>query len=212
MNKVRLAGTFKTNPVQMDKKQYYVCTVGISRLSGIEDTINIRMGKNTYDRLNEELKGSFIGEKFDLYGYLESERVSIEGSDKASLKVFVWVKYIYTEYSKIPIFGKDSEPVPEHTNIIELTATLVKKFDIRTTTYGRKVRDIFVIVPQDNKKYFIPCIAFESVQSKFDDIELHSTIHITGRLQSRNYVKNDVTNTVYELAIGTVELEQSKPQ
>lgn len=87
-------------------------------------------------------------------------------------------------------------------NKITLDGFLCKKPIYRMTPLGRKICDIYLAVNRSNgKNDYIPCIAWGKVAEKLSELTVGEAVKVVGRLQSREYLKNEEVRTAYEVSI-----------
>ena len=96
-------------------------------------------------------------------------------------------------------------------NEVELTGTLCKAPVCRQTPLGRQICDGMLAV---NRPYhradYIPCIFWGQMAKLLGTCDVGSVIHLTGRLQSREYIKvteqSSQTRTAYEVSAMSAEI------
>lgn len=74
-------------------------------------------------------------------------------------------------------------------NEIQLQGFICKQPNYRTTPAGKEITDILLAVPRSNvtdRSDYLPCIAWGD---NFSDLEIGTEISISGRVQSREYVR-----------------------
>ena len=99
----------------------------------------------------------------------------------------------------------------EPQNDAELTGVICKEPVYRRTPLGREICDIMLAV---NRPYhradYIPCIFWGRTASMAASCEVGDTLHLNGRLQSRNYIKmledGSENRTAYEVSVMTAEI------
>lgn len=90
-------------------------------------------------------------------------------------------------------------------NEIEFTGTLVKKSELRQTPLGRTIIEFVVAINCGIESYYPSVIAWENTAERMQDVPVGTRLHIQGRFQSREYVKelpegNEV-RTAYEISV-----------
>ena len=93
----------------------------------------------------------------------------------------------------------------------ELTGVVCKEPVYRRTPLGREICDVMLAV---NRPYhradYIPCIFWGRTASEIAACSVGSAIGLTGRLQSREYVKmlesGSENRTAYEVSVMTAEI------
>lgn len=103
------------------------------------------------------------------------------------------------------------EPTEEPSdNTITLTGYLCKSPNYRTTPAGRQITDLLLAVNrEDYKSDYIPCIAWGKNAQKATQYKIGDKITITGRIQSRQYLKNDTTQTTIEISVTKLSLDKT---
>lgn len=99
----------------------------------------------------------------------------------------------------------------EPDNQVELTGTICKEPVYRQTPLGREICDVMLAV---NRPYhradYIPCIFWGRTAEQVSCCGVGTMLHLTGRLQSRTYLKlleTDMeTRTAYEVSAMTAEI------
>ena len=193
-NRVILCGTPLSSPVFSHASRlepFYTFPLEVARLSGTVDTINVLLR----EELLPELKPSRAG-LIRIAGEVRSfNNHSGEGSKLV-----------------ISVFARELSPpeTPVWVNEVELTGTLCKSPNRRTTPMGREICDLMLAV---NRRYgradYLPCIAWGSLAQRCAELGVGDGIRIEGRLQSRGYTKvvNGVSQprTAYEVSIMRME-------
>ena len=138
------------------------------------------------------LEGKTVG----ICGEIRTRNVDVSG--KSRLEIYVFVKETGTCGEK-------------DTNYAELQGFICKKPNLRETPLGRTICDVFMAINRPSgKSDYIPCIFWGRQALRVAEMEVGKEISITGRLQSREYVKQNLfgeceTKTAYELSV--VELK-----
>ena len=97
-----------------------------------------------------------------------------------------------------------------HVNSVTLTGCICRETVFRTTPFGREITDMLIAVNRDYKKAaYIPCIAWGGAAHAAKELCIGARVRIEGRLQSRQYTKNEngimLEKTAYELTIARLE-------
>lgn len=95
-------------------------------------------------------------------------------------------------------------------NRVELTGTLCKAPTHRVTPMGREICDLMVAV---NRRYgrsdYLPCIVWGQNARRTAEWEVGQQLTLSGRIQSRDYIKvtedGSVTRTAYEISVSEIE-------
>ncbi len=115
----------------------------------------------------------------------------------------------------ITLFARYIEDAPEGAppeNEVTLVGTLCKRAMFRTTPFMREIADILLAV---NRAYgrsdYIPCIAWGREAHMAAELNPGTRVRLTGRLQSREYVKRhpdgtEEKRTAYEVSCRALEI------
>ena len=89
----------------------------------------------------------------------------------------------------------------------------------RKTPLGREIADLLLAVNRKfGKSDYIPCITWSRNARFVNELPVGSNIQVSGRLQSRKYIKRtedgtEVTKTAYEVSINRIRLiEKASPK
>lgn len=162
---------------------FYTFKLKITRNSEVNDIIPIHMaGKSDLK------KGDFI----TVYGTYRS--YNKQEDSKSHLILYVLLNK----------YEKSSEN--EYDNNISLEGIICKKPIYRQTPFGREITDVLLAV---NRKYnrsdYIPAIFWGKAACSIKDLEVGQKVWITGRIQSRTYIKNGESKVAYEISVRTFE-------
>ena len=173
------------------QERFYTFPMEVERLSGNVDRLNVI--------LREELVGDFAPSRAGLLR-IEGELRSFNNRSGEGSRLV------------ITVFARElSQPdIPEWINEVELTGTLCKAPNHRITPMGREICDLMVAV---NRHYgrsdYLPCITWGQNARIAALWEVGQRVHILGRIQSREYVKNlpdgAVTKTAFEVSATHIE-------
>lgn len=197
MNQVILCGTAENTPVLSHTnygRNFYRFTLSVARLSGTYDHIPVLAPQTLCADVH-------AGDEISVSGEVRSfnDREAVHNR----LKINVWAQSIlpWTQ---------------EHRNIVTLQGKLCKPAIYRRTPFGREIADMMLCVqrqypsPTLNRFDYLPCIAWGSVARLCAELAEWTQIELTGRIQSRAYVKllDGVPNdrTAYEISIASVRL------
>lgn len=183
-NIVMLRGVLSEGPKfshESKNERFYQFSLEVSRLSGTTDTVHIIARDQLLDALVPE-----GGSKLCVRGELRS----------FNNKSGVGPKLIITVFARELWFDDE-----EDENIVELTGTLCKAPNFRTTPMGREICDLMIAV---NRRYgrsdYLPCIAWGARAREAALWSVGTPVSLTGRFQSRNYTKLSDTGTVEKTA------------
>ena len=187
-NSVVLAGVLGGRPEFSHAgkgENYYVFPLEVERLSGNVDTLNILV-KEDLLRETEVCTGDKV--------YVSGEVRSYNNRSGVGNKLVISVL-------ARDIFITDCEDE----NRVTVFGTVCKVPNFRRTPMGRQICDLMVAV---NRHYgrsdYLPCIVWGSLAERAALLETGDEIEITGRLQSRKYIKNQdgaaIEKTAYEIS------------
>lgn len=169
---------------------FYTFPMIVQRLSGAEDTINIIVREAVMDKniVSE-------GKRIKVTGELRSFNNKSGRGNKLVITVFA---------RHIEPTGEDDK------NTVELAGTICKEPTLRITPMGREICDVMLAV---NRKYgrsdYLPCITWGRTARKVSQWPVGTQVELTGRLQSRNYIKTtdniSVEKTAFEVSAALIE-------
>lgn len=188
-NLVELCGTAETNAVfshESRGERFYRFPLTIHRLSGTADTLNVIVREHL-------LSSAAIapGQRLQVSGELRSFNNKHSEGSKLVITVFA--------HSLLPADGADA-------NSVALRGTLCKLPNLRTTPMGREICDFMLAV---NRHYgrsdYLPCIAWGIKAKETAQWSVGTVVSLTGRVQSRQYVKviegAAVEKTAFEVSV-----------
>lgn len=188
-NLVELCGTAEANAVfshESRGERFYRFPLTIHRLSGTADTLNVIVREHL-------LSSAAIapGQRLQVSGELRSFNNKHSEGSKLVITVFA--------HSLLPADGAD-------TNSVALRGTLCKLPNLRTTPMGREICDFMLAV---NRHYgrsdYLPCIAWGIKAKETAQWPVGTVVSLTGRVQSRQYVKviegAAVEKTAFEVSV-----------
>lgn len=82
-------------------------------------------------------------------------------------------------------------------NTIHLEGFVCKAPIYRRTPAGRHITDLLIAVNHGKESSYLPCIFWGDAS----ELDIGDMVYIDGRIQSREYLKNDIIHTVYEVSI-----------
>ncbi len=99
-----------------------------------------------------------------------------------------------------------------HDNQVQLSGIICKEPSYRRTPLGREICDIMLAV---NRPYhradYLPCILWGRAAQDAAYYPIGTPLHLTGRMQSRNYIKllgdRAEQRTAYEISVISAEIE-----
>lgn len=194
-NKVFLAGEVINAPTyshELFGEGFYEFSLKVPRLSEQCDIVPITVS----ERLLTDNDLS-VGAKIAFNGQFRSYNKMVDGRSKLMLTVFIRDFVSQT--------GEEQNP-----NIVELVGYICKPPIYRTTPFNREICDLLLAVNRAyNKSDYIPCIAWGRNARFVKNIQVGQKISVTGRIQSREYVKKiseeeTETRIAYELSINKI--------
>ena len=194
-NYTRLCGVMAGNPVFSHSSRgqdFYSFPLEVQRLSGNTDTVNIILRREQLAALEVQ----------------EAEKLCVTGE----LRTFnnrrgEGAKLIITVFAKELSFVDE-----EDANLVQLTGTICKDPNLRTTPMGRDICDLMVAV---NRRYgrsdYLPCICWGIKAREAALWPVGTVVQLEGRIQSRNYIKltddGPVEKTAFEVSITDIEAQ-----
>lgn len=193
VNTARLIGCMTGRPVFAYTSRGISCytfPLTVTRLSGTEDTVNVIC--------DEALLGAVA--------VTEQQRLAVTGELRthnnrtgvgSRLKVYVYAEAIETTDGQAE-------------NSIRLRGAICKKPVYRITPLGREICDLHAAVNRaSGQSDYIPCICWGRNALNASVMEVGTTVELTGRLQSREYIKQteagEEKRIAYELSVATIE-------
>lgn len=199
-NKLQLTGTITQEPVYSHEvfgEGFYETMITVPRLSDQTDTIPLTIS----DRLISQ-NGIEVGDKVSIVGQFRSYN-KLDG-EKSRLLLTAFVRDVVDE-SEI-----------ENPNQIDICGYICKQPVYRMTPFKREICDVLLAVNRAyNKSDYIPCILWGRNARFVQTLPIGSKISVSGRIQSRKYVKNLGDDKVeervaYEVSVSKVTLERDE--
>lgn len=174
---------------------FYMVDVLVRRLSNSQDRIPLMVSERLMDVTRD-----YTGEYIMAVGQFRSYNRHEEQKNRLILSVFV------REISFI-----EEEPDGAKTNSILLDGYICKSPVYRKTPLGREIADLLLAVNRPyGKSDYIPCICWGRNARYASAFEVGEHVQVTGRIQSREYVKKlSETETqkriAYEVSVSKLE-------
>ena len=170
-------------------ERFFIFPVETRRLSGTADTINVIARQSLLESAEIMEAG-----KIRVRGELRS--FNNKRGEGAKLVITVLAKALALE---------DGEDI----NTVELSGTLCKEPNLRVTPMGRSICDLMLAVNRRcGRSDYLPCICWGSRAREAADMHTGDHLSLTGRIQSRPYIKlidgEPVEKVAYE--VSTVSL------
>lgn len=192
-NYIRLCGAMAGRPAYSHSsrgQEFYTFPLEVLRLSGTGDVINIVARPELLDAVEPDAR----------------ERICVEGEvrtfnnrhgEGAKLVITVFARQLYLT----------DEP---DENSVTLTGTLCKEPNLRCTPMGRDICDLMLAV---NRHYgrsdYLPCICWGTTARQSAAWTVGTRVTLTGRLQSRKYIKltgeGAIEKTAYEISVTEID-------
>lgn len=190
---VRLCGSLAGRPVYSHTGRdgaYYKFPLSVRRLSGTEDVLNIVAHEELLERLEVE----------------SAPRLRVTGEVRSyNNRSGVGPRLVITVLARELTFTDD-----DFENTVTLTGTLCRAPSLRRTPMGREISDMMLAVNRGySRSDYIPCIAWGAVARRAAGWDVGAKVTVTGRLQSRAYIKIEddvpVEKTAFEISCVTAE-------
>ena len=183
-NHITLTGTLASLPEyshQNHERRFFRFLLAVERLSGTEDLL-----------LQTDL---FQGERFTVDGQIRS----FNNREPVGRRLILCVYALSMTTTDAPM---QNEAV--------LTGTVCKPPVYRQTPLGRQITDLCLAVPRLYRRTdYIPCILWGRTALAAAEYPTGTELTLTGRLQSRTYLKNlgetSETRTAYEFSVSACE-------
>ena len=197
-NHITLRGSLLSLPLYSHEnhgRRFFRFTLEVPRLSGAVDVLPVIAREDVLNAM--ELSD---GEMLTVTGQVRSHNVREDS--RRRLLIFVFANLIVCE---------DGEPL----NDVVLEGPLCREPTYRKTPLGREICDVMLAVPRAFRRAdYLPCILWGRTALECAQFHTRDILRITGRLQSRTYIKvlesGSEERTAYEISALTaqrVELE-----
>lgn len=191
-NAVTLCGTLSGAPVFSHESRmlrFYRLPLEVERLSGAVDRLNVLVR--------------------------EPQLALLELSDRTKLRVQGEVRSFNNRSGEgarliVTVLARSLELCDGYdSNLVELRGTLCKPPKLRCTPMGRDICDLLLAV---NRRYrrsdYLPCICWGRMALTAACWEVGQKLSLTGRLQSRDYIKltetGPISRTAYEISAASI--------
>lgn len=180
------AGIFTPEP----RAEIFRFLLAVERLSGTEDLLPVLAAEDVLEQA--EL---FEGERFTIEGQIRS----FNNREPTGRRLILCVYALSMTTTDAPM---QNEAV--------LTGTVCKPPVYRQTPLGRQITDLCLAVPRLYRRTdYIPCILWGRTALAAAEYPTGTELTLTGRLQSRTYLKNlgetSETRTAYEFSVSACE-------
>lgn len=163
-------------------ERFYIFKLESERFSGVPDVVPVMVSEKLV-----LINSDSVGAKIALKGQIRTFNKHEDGKSKLHVYVFMmdFMELQENDY-----------------NSAVLTGYVCKHPTYRSTPLGREISDMLIAVNrQYGKSDYIPAIAWGRNARFAKDFEVGTNIEVKGRLQSREYLKNEETKVAYELSI-----------
>ena len=192
-NHITLCGTLRALPEYSHsnhERRFFRFELEVERLSGTADVLPVMAAEDVL--MEADL---FAGGRFLVEGQIRSFNSRAESGRRLIISVFA--ESVTT-----------TEQPPQNDAV--LTGAICKPPIYRRTPLGREICDVMLAVPRQYQRTdYIPCILWGRSAQEAASALPGSKLHVTGRLQSRDYIKvidgESFTRTAYELSVTEAE-------
>ena len=192
-NRIALTGALDTLPEYSHTnhdRNFYRLTLCVERLSGAVDLLPVLAAEDVLSEAD-----LFRGERIAITGQVRS--FNNRAPEGRRLIISVYAETLTTT----------DQPAQ---NDVSLTGSVCKPPIYRRTPLGREICDVMLAVPRPyHRTDYIPCILWGKNAQEAADALPGAKLRVTGRLQSRDYVKVvdgvSQTRTAYELSVTQAE-------
>jgi len=205
-NKVAITGKLVNDATQTMPiygiEGLYAVEVEVIRTSGVIDTLKCIFNINAVDVGSiEELKVHRLKKGRDVlvYGAVQTYK-----DEEKHMPLFIWTEYITVGHAV-------------NQNHVHLEGEISRQPIYRKTPLGREICDVMLRVPyqvavqeaeyESEKKWscYIPCIVWGRNAKWTSTLRIGDKVSLEGRLQSREYLKNEEVRTTYEVSVQTIQ-------
>lgn len=188
-NFTRLCGSMCGKPVYSHSsrsQQFYIFPLEVERLSGNRDVINVVVRQEQLATLSPEGSGKL---------WVEGQLRTFNNRHGQGAKLVITVLAKELGFCD----GEDE-------NLVQLSGTLCKTPNLRTTPMGRDICDLMLAV---NRHYgrsdYLPCICWGLKAREAAGWTVGTHLALQGRIQSRRYIKlteeGPVEKTAFEVSV-----------
>ena len=192
-NRIALTGALDTLPEYSHTnhdRNFYRLTLCVERLSGAVDLLPVLAAEDVLEQAD-----LFCGERIAVTGQLRSFNNRAPEGRRLIISVYA------------ETFTTTDAPAQ---NEVCLEGAVCKPPVYRRTPLGREICDVMLAVPRPYRRTdYIPCILWGRTALAAAEYPIGTELTLTGRLQSRTYLKNlgetSETRTAYELSVSACE-------
>ncbi len=196
-NHLRLVGTAAGRPELSHVSRgeaFYRLPLCVRRLSGTEDQIPVLLRR----RLLESLEPG------------EADKLCVTGELRSfNNRSGVGARLVITAFARAVSFCEG-----EDENLVRLAGTLCRPPKLRRTPLGREICDLMLAVRRScGRSDHLPCICWGALAREIVLCPTGSALRLSGRVQSRRYVKQTedgpLEKTAYEVSAAEIEVLES---
>ena len=192
-NRIELCGTLAELPQfshENHDRRFFRFPLEVERLSGAVDILPVLVPEQVLDAM--DVSG---GSMLEVTGQIRSFNNRTAEGRRLIISVFAETLSVC-----------DGEPW----NLVELSGAVCKEPVYRKTPLGREICDIMLAVNRPYRRAdYIPCIFWGRAAEEMADCAVGDQLSLTGRLQSRDYIKQlgstSENRTAYEVSVMTAE-------
>lgn len=196
-NNVLLTGKIVSEPefsYEVYGEQFFNLFLEVKRISGVADIVPLTISERLFN-LEDKCTGTVVR----VSGQFRSFNKHEENKNRLVLSVFVReIERVVNDY--------DEE------NEIEIDGFACKNPAYRKTPLGREIADILFAVNRSyGKSDYIPCIVWGRNAVYTSGLPVGTHLKLTGRIQSRGYVKmhedgTEEQRTAYEVSVSKINV------
>ncbi len=198
-NRIELCGQIGALPEYSHEnhgRKFYRFLLDVERLSGAIDTLQVITSEETLNSLDLS-GGSMV--------YVDGQIRSFNSRSQTGRKLIISV---YAQYMHV------CDEQPE--NLAVLTGTICREPTFRKTPLGREICDVMLAVSRRYRRTdYLPCILWGRTAQDISRCHVGTTLQLTGRLQSREYIKLLDTGSekriAYEISAITAQVCEPSP-
>ena len=171
-------------------ERFYSFKLLVTRTSGDFDVIPCTISERICDPTENDIYEKY----FSITGSIRTYNEHTEHK----LIIFLFVDEMYEITKEADTYDN---------NKVELVGYICKKSSARPTPFGRTIIDTILAVNRNyNKSDYIPVIFWNKNAKYIDTLPIGTKLKISGRFQSREYLKNEDIHMVYEVSVQSVEI------
>lgn len=190
-NQVTISGTIASELLfshELFGEKFYTAYVAVIRTSEAVDLLPVMFSERIID-----VKMNYTDMPIRITGQFRSYNMPDMHRNRLILNVFA-LEYEWMDKN-------------ENANTAILEGYICKPPIYRKTPLGREIADVMLAVNRPyGKSDYIPCICWGRNARYAETLEVGECIRIYGRIQSREYTKNEEKKTAYEVSVSKLEV------